>query len=194
MILRLIKEKRGVTAVEFALIAPFLLTMLIGMVEFAWQIYGQSVLQGAMQNAARISTLEGGDVRSGQLDDEVEELAAQILPSATFEFSRRNYSNFSDVRKPEDYTDTNGDGSCNDGEPFEDLNGNGTWDADRGRDGGGGARDAVLYEVVARYDRILPIHLFTDASRQVELRGSTVLRNQPFDEQAEREAVVGNCT
>ena len=39
------------------------------------------------------------------------------------------------------------------GEPFEDANANGTWDEDRGSDGQGGARDAVLYVVSVSYRR-----------------------------------------
>ena len=42
--------------------------------------------------------------------------------------------------------DINANGTCDSGEAYEDANGNGIWDANRGRIGSGGARDAVLVQ------------------------------------------------
>ncbi len=108
-------------------------------------------------------------------------------------FSRKAYSNFSDVKAPEDFTDLNGDGRCNAGEPFEDVNGNRAWDADRGKAGGGGARDAVLYTVRVSYPRAFPIYRFIGMSDTQVVESSTVLRNQPYDKQAAVTPTIGNC-
>lgn len=187
------RDSTGATLVEFAFVAPVLVLMLMGLFEFGFQVYARSVLQGAVQEAARDATLEGGEINVSALDTSVREQIQNVIPSAVVTFERTNYSNFSDVRQPEEFTDNNGDGDCNNNEPFEDLNDNGTWDEDRGQDGLGGARDAVLYEATARFDRVFPLHQMMGWDKQVSIDASTVLRNQPFETQEVRTPVVGNC-
>ena len=187
------RDNQGMALVEFAIIAPVFILMLMGLFDFGMQVYGRSLLQGAMQEAARDATLEGGDLSAEELDADVLSQVQNILPRAEIEFTRTNYANFSDVGQPEEFTDSNGDGVCNNNEPFEDVNDNDTWDADRGQDGLGGARDAVLYEAVAEYDRMFPLHGMMGWDSKVTINASTVLRNQPFDTQEERTPIVGSC-
>ncbi|MBH5321877.1 TadE/TadG family type IV pilus assembly protein [Aurantiacibacter sediminis] len=190
---RLMRDDGGVTIIEFAFIAPVFFLMLIGMFDFGFQVYAQSVLSGAMQKAGRDSALEPGGLTAEQLDASVTRRALMILPSATIEFSRSNYKDFADINKPEDFDDTDGDGICNNGEPFDDYNFNGVWDADRGESGQGGARDAVLYAATITYDRVFPLYNMFGISQESTLYSATVLRNQPFAEQGERVPEIGNC-
>lgn len=194
-ILRALKrDSAGVTVIEFALAMPVMALILMALFDLGFQVYAQSVLQGSVQAAARASTLESGGINSAALDNSVENAFQQVIPDARIAFSRRNYSNFEDVGLPEDFDDTNGDTLCNNGEAFEDINGNGVWDEDRGSDGVGGARDAVLYSVTASYPRVFPFHNFVGLPEQVTVDGSTVLRNQPYDEQTTRTPETGACT
>lgn len=190
---RLRRDEDGVTIIEFALIAPVFLLMLIGLFDFGFQVYAQSVMSGAMQDAGRDSTLEPGGPTAAELDASVADKVATVIPSANIVFTRRNYRDFSDVRQPEKFDDLDGDGFCNNDEPFEDINGNGTYDLDRGQSGQGGADDAVLYEVTATYDRMFPAAEMIGVGKSVELYSATILRNQPFADQAERNPEVGNC-
>lgn len=190
---RLVRAADGTTMVEFALLAPVLLMLLMGMFDMGYNIYTKTLLEGAVQQAARNSTIEGADVNSTAIDDAVTTAVKRITPNATLTFSRQAYTNFSDVSQPEDFTDVNGDGTCADGEPFEDVNGNGTWDTDRGIDGFGGARDAVLFTVTVEYPRAFPIANLIGLSPNFRTQAVTVLRNQPFGEQ-ETSTKVGNCT
>lgn len=187
------RDSDGATLLEFAFVAPVLVLMLMGLFDFGFQVYARSVLQGAVQEAARNSTLEGGDISIAVLDGAVRDQVHNVIPSATVTFERTNYANFSDVRQPETFTDGDGDGVCNNDEPFEDANGNGIWDQDRGRGGLGGARDAVLYEATAQFDRVFPLHQMMGWDKRVTIDASTVLRNQPFETQQVRTPVVGNC-
>lgn len=191
---RLRRSQDGVTLIEFAFGAPVFIMMLMALFDLGFQIYAQSVLQGAVQNAARSSTIEGNDPDA--LDTEVRNNVQTVIPGATITFSRTAYANFEDVGIAEDFTDTAGaeDGICNDGEPFEDVNGNGIWDADRGIDGAGGARDAVLYSATASFDRVFPFHGFVGLPENITIEGATVLRNQPFSEQDNWEPTIENCT
>lgn len=191
---RLARDSRGVTAIEFAFAMPVMALMLMALFDLGFQVYAQSVLQGSVQQAARASTLETGGTNQSALDTAVEASFHEVIPNAQLAFVRKNYSNFEDVGLAEEFTDTNNDGICNNGEAFEDINNNGTWDADRGADGIGGARDAVLYSVSASYPRVFPFHSFVGLPEQIVVDGSTVLRNQPFDEQANRAPELGACT
>lgn len=179
---------------EFALIAPVFLLTLIGLFDMAYNIYTASLLEGAIQKAARDSTIEGASESEAAIDARVTRIVRDIVPSAQVRFMRKAYTNFSDASLPEDYSDLDGNGTCNDGEPYEDVNGNGLWDTDRGRVGMGGARDAVLYEVTVSYARKFPLHAFLGVSPQVATVARTVLRNQPYGMQEHPVPVVENCS
>jgi Flp pilus assembly pilin Flp len=190
---RLGRDSRGVTAVEFAAIAPALLMTLLGMMDLSYNLYASTLLEGAVQKAGRDSTIEGAEGKGMAIDDKVSEVVHNIVPSADVNFVRSAYIDYADVGRPEEFTDSNDDGVCNDGEPFEDANVNGTWDQDRGRADMGGARDAVLYTVTASYPRAFPVMKLLGFSNTVTARARTVLRNQPYGAQ-NKAAPIGNCT
>ena len=54
---RLKRNNDGVTVVEFALITPVLLTLLLGAFDIGYSLYARGVLQGAIKKAARDSGL-----------------------------------------------------------------------------------------------------------------------------------------
>jgi Flp pilus assembly protein TadG len=189
---RLLRDNRATSTVEFALIAPALLLTLAGLFEYSHNIYTRTMLEGAIQKAARDSTIEGAVGRTETIDDNVTRAVSHIVPRANVTFDRKAYTSFTDVSRPEGFTDTNDDGDCNAGEPFEDANGNGTWDQDRGRTGQGSARDAVLYEVTVTYQSYFPVAEFIGLDANNVTKASTVLRNQPYDEH-ETVLALGNC-
>jgi Flp pilus assembly pilin Flp len=189
---RLVRDTRGATLVEFALVAPILLMTLLGLFEMGYNYYIQTQLQGAIQQAARSSTIESAIGDTDEIDARVAEAVHMIVPDAEVGFSRTSYANFSDVSQPEDFTDIDGSGSCNDGEPFEDANGNGSWDQDRGNAGQGGARDAVLYVVSVSYRRAFGVTQLLGFDEMFTTEATTVLRNQPFGDQVVA-AAPGNC-
>jgi hypothetical protein len=189
---RLAGDDRGVALVEFALIAPVLLLLLLGMFEMGYNYYMETQLQGAVQAAARDSSLQSASSDTTVIDARVTEAVREIVPDAELTFSRRAYASFGDVRRAEDYTDIDNDGACDNGEPFEDANGNGQWDRDRGSAGGGGARDAVLYVVRVAYPRAFAAAQFVGLSDTFTTEAVTVLRNQPWDAQNSHTS-VGHC-
>jgi len=134
---RLADDRAGAAIVEFALIAPVLLMTLFGMFDLGHGMYTKALLQGAIEKAARDSTIEASTPAT--LDGNVRTVVRRIAPDATLAFSRKSYTSFTDVGQPEEYTDTNSNGACDNGETFEDANRNGIWDADQGSVGNGGA-------------------------------------------------------
>ena len=189
---RLLGDARGATAVEFAAIAPAFLVTMLGIMDLSYSIYTSTIIEGAIQRAARDATIEGAEARGLEIDNDVREAVQDLVPNSKITFVRRSYTDFSDVARPEDYTDANGDGACNDGEPFEDANGNGGWDADRGSEDMGGARDAVAYSVEVEYPRAFPFMQVIGFDPYVTARSQTVLRNQPYGPQ-NKAAPVRNC-
>lgn len=185
-------DERGITLVEFALIAPVLLVTVLGTFDFALNYYVKTVLEGAVQHSARDSTVESTANSPDVRDARVRNAVQGILPSADVVFTRSAYTSYADIGQAEEFTDNNGDGTCNNNEPFEDINGNGTWDQDRALGSTSGARDAVLYTVEVTYDRKLPMANLLGFDDQVYLRAATVLRNQPYNRQ-EVSVAQGNC-
>lgn len=189
---RLFEERQGAAAVEFALISPVMVLVLMGLFDMGYTLYAGVMLQGALQEAARNSTVEGAAQALTTIDTAVENEVLRVVPNADLVFTRKSYSNFSDVGLAEDYTDTNGNGACDAGEPYEDANGNGAWDQDRGANGLGGARDAVLYTVTMTYRRPFPMASLIGLPENVTNEATTVLRNQPYDLQ-KSVAKLENC-
>lgn len=192
---RLHRDSEGATIVEFALVLPVLMITLMGLFDLAYNMYTAQMLQGAIQNAARSSTIEGAADDQAGIDAIVSRAVHAISPGATLQFDRRAYASFADVARPEDFTDVNTNGVCDNGEPYEDVNANGTWDPDRAASGFGGARDAVLYSVTVTYRRPFPIARFIPGQTDdFTLRSQTVLRNQPFGAQNQGAPATGNCS
>lgn len=190
---RIAGDRRGAAAIEFAIVAPVLMISLMGVFDLGYNMYTDTLLQGAVQKAARDSTIEGADGDAAVLDGAVTSMVHHIAPQATMQFDRSAYSSFDGVRQPEDFNDVDGDGTCNNNEPFEDANGNGSWDADRGTAGFGGARDAVLYTVTIDYPRPFPVAKLIGQSGTFRMKAATVLRNQPYGLQQQRAPATGNC-
>ena len=134
--------RRGVSAIEFALIAPVFMTMICGFFNVGQLFYGQSILDGAVQKAARSSALETGDTATA--DEKVREAVSTVLPGAEVTASRVSYYDFADIGRPERWDDEDGNGTCNDGEAYTDENPSGDWDAEISVSGKGGVSDLML--------------------------------------------------
>lgn len=192
---QLATDSDGVTIVEFAIVGPILMLMIMGLFDMAHTQYTSSVLFGALQKAGRDLTLESGFNRQSTIDARVREQVAAVMPQgAQITYEKQSHFDFSDVDLPEDYTDLDNDGRCDNGEPYVDINDNSSWDRDRGRSGIGGARDVVVYKVTVTYPRIFPMYTMAGLSPNVVLNASTVLRNQPYDQQNRPATTVRNCT
>ena len=179
LLARLRRDRRGATIIEFAIVAPVMMLLMMGLGDLLYQVYAQSVLNGAVQKAARDSGIEGGAANISTIDGTVQTIARQIAPAATFVPTRKSYDSFAEVA-PEPFTDTNGNGVRNAGECFTDMNGNGSWDADPGSTGQGGASAVTLYTMTMTYPRLFPVAgLFGWPATQT-ISATTLLKNQPY--------------
>lgn len=179
------RDQRGVTIVEFAIVAPVMALMLLGFLEIAYQVWTRATLNGAVEQAGRLSALESGISQQSAIDDVVRLTVHDVAPQASFTFQRRSYTDFNSVNRPEDYTDSNGNGFYNAGECFSDVNGNGQWDSDRGITGQGGADDVTEYTVTMRYPWLMPMPSLLGWDDENVVTARTILKNQPYDDQAQ---------
>lgn len=173
-------DRRGATLVEFAFILPALCVLLLAIFSLGYRSYAASILQGAIQEGARMATV--GGVTQAQIDARVRYRLSNFAGSrSTITITTSSYYDFANVSMPERITsDTTPIGTYNVGDCYEDANGNGTFDLDRGRSGLGGADDIVRYQVTMTYPQIVPVGRFLGWSDSETITASTALRNQPY--------------
>lgn len=196
LIQKLRRDERGAALMEFAILAPVLLMVIMGLLDLAHMSYMKSILAGEVQKAARDSTLESA-TNSGALGTIDAKIKARVknvngtLTDANFTITRRNFTSFSDAGKMEP---TTGPGNvCAVGYTYVDRNDSGTWD-DGAQAGAGGAQDVTLYTVRVTYPPLLPIKGLWGGEPYHSISASTVLRNQPYkDQQARNAGVTKSC-
>lgn len=179
---RLCPDSAGVTVIEFALIAPIFLMVIVGGLDLGQMVYAKAVLDGAVEKAARDSTLETGD--TALADGVVKRAVWQILPGSRVSATRKNYYDFTNANRGEELDDVNGDGECSPDEAYTDLNNNDSYDKDLGSDGNGGANDVVVYTVTVRYEPVFAMPLVPLDWSTREISATAVKRNQPFGKQS----------
>ena len=180
---RLWRDRRGNAITEFGILAPVMLALFMGLGDVLYQAYLQSILNGAVQKAGRDSGIEGGDANASTIDAKVQTSVRQLAKSATFTSTRKSYDTFTEVA-PEPFVDTNGNGVRDAGECYTDQNANGSWDADPGANGQGGANAVTLYTMSVTYPRLFPIMGFFGVASTQTISASTLLKNQPYSTQS----------
>ncbi len=93
-------------------------------------------------------------------------------------------------------SDHNGNGEYDetDGDCFEDMNENGSYDTDGGGEGIGGASDVAFYQASIEMPRLLPIYRFIPVGEETRFTVRTAVRNQPYATQATAPVVCGAIT
>ncbi|UVO49142.1 pilus assembly protein [Sphingomonas sp. SUN019] len=180
--LRIAEDRRGNTVIEFAIVAPVMMALLMGLGDLMHQAYAQSILDGAVQKAARDSAIEGGADNTSTLDDKVKAIVGNIVKNGTWTSTRKSYSSFSLV-KPEYFDDKNSDGIRQAGECYDDVNANDRYDTDPGRTGQGGAEDVTLYTMTVSYPHVFPVAKLVGLAGDASISSKTLLKNQPYKSQ-----------
>lgn len=177
---RLRSDRRGVTAIEFAIVAPVMAIVIMGLGDLAYQVYAQAILDGALQKAGRDSAIQGGAENTSAIDARVLDQIRLISPHAEiYKVERKNYDTFGTV-KPEPFVDDNGNGKRDAGECYTDVNGNKNWDIDPGVEGQGGANDVTKYSMTIRYPQPFPVMGMFGLSGTNDISSQTLLKNQPY--------------
>jgi hypothetical protein len=178
---RLVRDARGVTIVEFAIVLPVLCMLLLGALDLGYRAYAAAVLQGALQEAARMSTVGGKSM--DEINQRVHERLSMFTSHGTLAISTASYFDFTRVDKMEPIVaDHGGDPNTPDvsGDCWTDVNNDGGWD-EQGRSGVGSAEDVVRYRATLTFPHILPVGSFIPGwNDDVVISAETMLRNQPY--------------
>ena len=185
-------SEEGSTIVEFALIMVPLFVLLIGGMDLAYTSYVRTVMQGALNDAARKASVETpqfsaqGQTLAKQVENTIRKIVGKIAANAQINVTQRSFFDFSRIGNPERLmTDNNGNGRFDAAgrDCWEDANFNGTFDMNAGASGRGGASDVVFYKADITMPRLFPAHAFLPVSPTMSLSLETAVRNQPFGEQ-----------
>jgi hypothetical protein len=184
--LRRLASERGSAVVDFAILGPALVLLLVMIVESAMLLLTQFLLQTAVGDAARagiVGSAPGAVSREALVREMAERVAGSLIRPEHLQLETLVYPSFDDIGRPEPFVDVNGNGVRDPGEPFRDVNGNGRWDADMGRAGLGGPNDVVLYRVRYLWQPMTPLlrGILPDGGR-LELRAAYAVRNEPYPE------------
>lgn len=182
-------EQRGVTALEFGLLAAPLCLLLLGFLDLGYQSYVRSVLQGALNDIARTASVENPNLGTAtgtveaRINTAIRNRMASLVSNGTYNVSISNYFQFSGVGQPERLiNDVNRNGRYDAGDCWQDTNPNLRYDTDAGRTGLGSADDVVFYDVTLTMPRLFPVGI-VGGSANYSVNVRSAVRSQPYANQ-----------
>lgn len=181
------RSERGGALVEFALVAPPLFLLVIGMFEVAMLMFIDVSVEGGLKEAARwgITGQQSTDpalTREQQIVKIIEANTYGLVELTSADVSVMIYDSFTDVGKPEPWTDGGPpyNGVHDAGESYEDVNGDGEYSEDQGIAGAGNFGEVVQYTVHYTWGMMTPLIgglMGTDGV--IHLSASIVVQNEP---------------
>lgn len=177
----LIRDSDGVTAVEFALIAPVFVLILMGIIEFSLVMFVSSVMEGATSASGRYGKTgytAVGSTRQEQIISAVASRSAGLLDATKITINTTVYPSFDSIDQEEPYIDSNHNGTHDVGETYTDVNGNAQWDS-FGVAGLGNANDVVVY--TASYPWVINTPIIANfLGSTIIISSRTVVKNEPY--------------
>ena len=173
----------GVTAIEFAAIAPVLCLLMMGIIEFALIMLASNVMESATNMSARLGKTgyaDSGLTREQTIINSIKQQAGGLINTDNVTITSKSYAQYDYIGDYEPYTDTNHNGVHDAGEPYTDTNHNGVWDSDQGTNGYGNSGDVVVYVVSYPWHISTPIigRFFTNDT--VTITAHAVVKNEPY--------------
>ncbi|MCB4861338.1 pilus assembly protein [Sphingobium sp. PNB] len=177
-------NQRAASVPEFALILVPLCLLLFGGLEMGYQIYIRSVTLGALERAARLTTLQTVD--STTIENDIEAQIKRVVPNATVLTTKGSFYQYSNINALERLTtDNNNNNILDKGDCWEDVDNDGNRNVvTAGKTGIGGADDIVRYNTELTYNRILPLYRFIGIGNTATITATTLIRRQPYELQS----------
>ncbi|WP_164879519.1 TadE/TadG family type IV pilus assembly protein [Afifella aestuarii] len=170
------RDEDGATAVEFALIAPVLIFLMMGIVELGLYLSAESVLEHASYTATRLGRTGYNDkdnklTREQTIRAELDGYSRVLVDPAKIKITSQTFSNFEDL------------GQYPDG--FIDANGNGVYDEGEYRvskPGYGDGRDVVVYTITYPWKFFTPMigKILGGSDNTLDITVHAVVKNEPF--------------
>ncbi|WP_343562742.1 TadE/TadG family type IV pilus assembly protein [Kiloniella sp. b19] len=177
--------QKGSALIEFGFVAPILILFIVGIMEVAMIMFANGLVEGGVREAARFA-ITGSEINGRSREEHIIDRVNQVTLNL-FNLDESNvdiliYPSFEDIGKPEPFQDTApANGQFDDGEDFNDINGNGVWDQDMGVAGAGGPQDVVIYRV--NYTWPLMTGMLAKAiGTSIDMQASIAVRNEPYED------------
>lgn len=184
LVLRLGRDRDGVTAIEFAVLAPTFMLILMGVIEFAMIMMMYNIMEGATAISSRLGSTgytADGLTRQQTIINVITDRAGSLVDPTKLTVTSKFYKQFDQIGDPEPFIDSNHNGGRDAGETYTDVNGNGQWDSDMGASGYGSAGDIVVYSVTYPWPIVTPIIselISTDGNFNITTHA--VVKNEPY--------------
>lgn len=177
--------RRGITVIEFAIAAPVVFATVAGVLELALVMFVMTLSEGALREASRFSITgftPPGMTREDRILEILGDHTIGLVDMTEATVTYKVYPSFDDIGKPEPFTDNApANGSYDAGEAFQDINGNGQWDADMGAAGLGGPSEIVLYTIEFDWALLTPlVSPFMGTNGKMTMTSSVAVKNEPF--------------
>lgn len=174
----------GVTAIEFAIIAPVLMLFVVGIMEVGLMVGGQQILEDAVFVGSRTTKtgyVATGSTQAATVTSAIKKAAGPYLDPTKLVVTSTSYPDYSSI--PEPFTDTNNNGVRDPTEAYTDINGNGKYDAGAaGTSGYGGGGEVVVFTATYPWKLYTPlIRNLMAASGTFTLSARAVIKNEPYD-------------
>jgi len=180
---RLSRDTGGVTAVEFALIAPVLILLTLGTIDVGYTLTVNRLLEASAREASRFG-ITGNAPEDRTREEQIRRIVERTLigsdVAGRLAIDVRAYKSFDNVGQPEPFEDSNGNGVRDAGETYTDVNGNGTWDSDMGVPAAGGAGEVVVYTLTYPQPVLVPFMIPVYGGDTITHEARAVVRNEPF--------------
>ena len=177
--------RRGVTGIEFAVVAPAVFLTVAGIIELAMIMFVSTLSEGGLREASRFSITgftPPGMTREERILQILGEHTIGLVDMTQATVTYKVYPSFDDIGKPEPFTDdAPANGTYDAGEAFQDINGNGQWDSDMGAAGLGGPGDIVLYTIEFEWALMTPLVApLMGNDGKITMNSSVAVKNEPF--------------
>ncbi len=176
--------ERGSVLIEFALVTPILVVLLMGILELGMAFFVMSLLEASVREASRYGITgrtEEGMSRADAILAIIEDRTIGLVDMTKIQVDTLVYPNFGAIGTGETYVDGNANGAYDDGETFTDSNSNGVRDADVGVPGVGGSGDIVLYRIRYNWELLTPFTAgFIGKDGKIPISASVAVRNEPW--------------
>jgi hypothetical protein len=174
----------GAAAIEFAMVLPVMLLLTFGVMEMGMIMATLTTLEGGLKQASRYGiTGQSPDdaTRIEKIRDILNDHTLNLVDFEDAEFTVKTYPSFSGVGQPEPFTDLDGDETYDVGEPYSDLNQDGSWSADQGSAGAGMGGEVVSYKVTIPWHILTPFvgKMIAGEDGVLPLEATIVVRNEP---------------
>ncbi len=182
---RLRDREDGSPAAEFAFVAPIMILLVVGTIEFGMIMFVTILMESGLRDAARygITGSEFGKMsRMERIVEIINDRTLGLVDISEADIQILVYPDFGQIGQGEDFVDGNGNGTYDVGETFTDANGNGTWDSDIGQSGPGASGQVVLYRIEYAWNLLTPLAApLIGENGKFTLSASIAVRNEPYN-------------